>query len=267
MHKAALLGSAILAAAAPIDNEKRQLSSLGGLGGSASGSPSFGGGDLPFSLPSGGEDGSLSGIFPPGTTSLLLGACYSHSPHQAARSRQAALNSRFLCPQEAREACPLDCPSVSLLVAKEVYRRASPAAAKAASAVARFQSRLASPDCKARALLSQAWVEEVLSAQAALLSLVSVLRAASVGLVSALRGPTSRRPLSQFARPKTAMKAPMLPPLLLLPLRRRRPLRPSSKLWRPPQAATPTPLRVVRALAFQSPRAAVLALWEAPALR
>lgn len=66
MHKAALLGSAILAAAAPIDKERRQL---GELGGSSSGTPSFGGGDLPFSLPAGGAGGAggiPSGIVPPG---------------------------------------------------------------------------------------------------------------------------------------------------------------------------------------------------------
>ena len=57
VHKAAILGSAILAAAAPIDNEKRQFS---GLGGSPSGLPSLGGGDSPFNLP--------SGILPPGTS-------------------------------------------------------------------------------------------------------------------------------------------------------------------------------------------------------
>lgn len=66
MHTAALLGSALLAAAAPIDNEKRQL---GDLGGSSSGTPSFGDGDLPFSLPAGGAGGAgglPSGIVPPG---------------------------------------------------------------------------------------------------------------------------------------------------------------------------------------------------------
>lgn len=69
MQKVAVLGSVLLAAAAPIDNDKRQL---GSLGASPSGTPSFGGGDLPFSLPAGGQGGIPSGIVPPGACLNIL---------------------------------------------------------------------------------------------------------------------------------------------------------------------------------------------------
>lgn len=65
-----------------------------------------------------------------------------------------------LCPQTAKAVYPLDYLSVSLLMAKEVCLRDSPAAAKAASAMALSPFLLVSLDCRGLILLLQPSAED-----------------------------------------------------------------------------------------------------------